>query len=134
MQELNSNTLTAWITALATFVALFSAFFVLKTVVARRAQRSAVPPSHLQELYRDLVKRTRSYFILLVSLWAGSLALTLNPHHEHIWHLVVMIGVLLQAGLWAGGLVLFWSERIADHREAVSAVADAARGCLASKA
>lgn len=118
MQELNSNTLTAWITALATFVALVSAFYVLKTVLARRVQRSAVPPSHLQELFRDIVKRTRPFFIVVVSLWTGSLAITLNPHHEHIWHHVVMVGVLLQAGLWAGGLVFFWSERIAEHREA----------------
>ncbi len=137
MQELKSNTLTAWITAVATFAWLFSAFYVLKTVLARRAQRSAVPPSHLQALIRDLVKRTHAFFILVVSLWAGSLALTLNPHHEHVWHHVVMIGVLLQAGLWAGGLVLFWSERIAEHKEAdastrmtINVVAIAARVVL----
>jgi MscS family membrane protein len=137
VQELKSNTLTAWITAVATFVWLFSAFYVLKTVLARRAQRSAVPPSHLQALIRDLVKRTHAFFILVVSLWAGSLALTLNPRHEHVWHHVVMVGVLLQAGLWAGGLVLFWSERIAEQREAdagtrmtINVVAIAARVVL----
>jgi len=137
VQVLYSNTLTAWITALATFVAFFSAFYVLKTLVARRAQRSVVPPSHLQELFRDLVKRTRLYFIVVVSLWAGSLALTLNPRHEHVWHLVVMVGVLLQAGVWAGGLVLFWSERFAEHRAAdagtrmtINVVAIAARVLL----
>lgn len=118
MQELYSNTLTAWITALITFAAVFSAFYLLKSFVGRRARRSAVPPSHVQELLRDSVKRTRLYFILVVALWAASLALTLNAHHEHIWHLVVMVVVLLQTGIWAGGLVVFWSERIAEHREA----------------
>ena len=118
MQELQSNTLTAWITAIITFTAVFAAFFLLKTIVKRRAKTSAVPPSHLQELFRDLVKRTRPYFIVVIALWAGSLAITLNPHHEHIWHLVVMVAVLFQAGVWAGGLVLFWSERIAEHRAA----------------
>lgn len=118
MQELYSNTLTTWITALITFAAVFSAFYLLKSFVGRRARTSAVPPSHLQELFRDSVKRTRPYFILVVALWAGSLALTLNAHHEHVWHLVVMVAVLLQTGIWAGGLVVFWSERIAEHREA----------------
>jgi MscS family membrane protein len=118
VQELSSNTLTAWITALITFAAVFSAFYLLKSFVGRRARTSAVPPSHLQELFRDSVKRTRLYFILVVALWAATLALTLNAHHEHIWHLVVMVAVLLQTGIWAGGLVVFWSERIAEHREA----------------
>ena len=81
----------------------------------RRAQRRAVPPSHLQELLTDLVRRTRLVFILVVGLWAGSLSLTLTPHHEHVWQLVVIVAVLLQAGLWAGGLVRFWVERIAEH-------------------
>jgi Small-conductance mechanosensitive channel len=118
VQELYSNTLTEWITALAIFAAVCSFFFLLKSVVKRRAQRRAVPPSHLQELLTDLVRRTRAYFIVFVALWAGSLSLTLNAHHEHVWRLVVMVAVLLQAGVWAGGLVLFWSERIAEHRAA----------------
>ena len=137
MQELQSNTLTAWITALSTFAAVLAAFVLLKTFVARRGKRDTVPPSHLQELFRDLVKRTRPYFIAIVALWAGSLALLLNAHHEHSWHLVVMVGVLLQAGAWAGGLVLFWSERIAEHRAAdastrmtINVVAIAARVLL----
>jgi small-conductance mechanosensitive channel len=29
-----------------------------------------------------------------------------------------MVAVLLQAGIWAGGLIQFWSERIAEHRAA----------------
>ena len=118
MQELRSNTLTAWITALITFAAVFSAFYLLKTIVRRRASARAVPPSHLQELFTDLVRRTRFYFIIVIALWAASLVLELNPHHEHVWHLVVMVVVLLQAGMWAGGLIQFWSERIAEHRAA----------------
>jgi small-conductance mechanosensitive channel len=118
VQELYSNTLTAWITALVIFAAVSSLFFLLKSFVRRRAQRRAVPPSHLQELLTDLVRRTRPYFILFVALWAGSLSLTLNAHHERIWRLVVITAALLQAGVWAGGLVLFWSERIAERRAA----------------
>ncbi|MDQ2768304.1 MAG: mechanosensitive ion channel family protein, partial [Gemmatimonadota bacterium] len=118
MHELQSNTLSAWITALITFAAVFSAFYLLKTIVRRRASVRAVPPSHLQALFTDLVRRTRLYFIVVIALWAGSLALTLNSHHEHVWHLVVMVAVLLQTGIWAGGLIQFWSERIAERRAA----------------
>jgi small-conductance mechanosensitive channel len=118
VQELQSNSLTSWTTALAISAAVFSLFYLLKSIVRRRAERSVVPPSHLQELLRDLVKRTRLYFIVFVSLWAGSLTLALRPRHEHIWHLVVLVAVLLQAGVWAGGLVLFWAQRIAERRAA----------------
>ncbi|MEO8880493.1 MAG: mechanosensitive ion channel family protein [Gemmatimonadaceae bacterium] len=118
MQELQSNSLTQWITALSTFVVVFAASYLLKTFISRRAKKRAVPPSHLQELFELTCRRARSYFILIVALWAGSLGLTLNPHHEHVWHLVVMVCVLLQSGVWAGGWVQFWSERIANHRAA----------------
>jgi small-conductance mechanosensitive channel len=118
VQELRSNTLTAWITALITFAAIFAAFHLLKMVMRRRAAASAMPPSHVQALFTDLVRRTRLFFIIVVALWAGSLALTLNAHHEHVWRLVVLVAVLLQAGLWAGGLVQFWSDRIVERRAA----------------
>jgi small-conductance mechanosensitive channel len=137
VQELYSNSLTDWITALIIAAAVLALFFVLKSIVRRGAQRSVIPPSHLQELFRDLVKRTRPYFISFVALWAGSLVLTMNPHHEHIWHLVVITAALLQAGVWAGGIVLFWSERIAERRAAdastrmtINVVAIAARVLL----
>jgi hypothetical protein len=124
VQELYSNTLTAGITALITFAAVFSAFYLLKSFVGRRARTNVVPPSHLQELFRDSVKRTRLYFILVVALWVGSLALTLNARHEHIWHLVVMVAVLLQAGVWAGGLAM--------HRAPSSTSGSSRRGCAAT--
>jgi small-conductance mechanosensitive channel len=135
--ELYANTLTAWITALIIFVAVFSLCFLLQSLVKRRAQRRAVLPTHVQALLTDLVKRTRTYFILVVALWVGSLWLTLTPHHEHVWQLIVIVAVLLQAGVWAAGVVLFWSERIAERRGAdastrmtINVVAIAARVVL----
>ncbi|MDQ2930120.1 MAG: mechanosensitive ion channel family protein [Gemmatimonadota bacterium] len=118
MQELLSNTLTVWIIAVSTFAVVFALLFLVRTLIARRAKKRAVPPSHIQQLFELTCRRTRPYFILIIALWAGSLDLTLNPHHEHVWHLFVMVGVLLQVGMWAGGWVQFWSERIADHRAA----------------
>ena len=118
MQELYSNTLTAGITALIIAVAVFSLIYLLKSFVRRRAQRRAVLPTHVQALLTDIVRRTRLYFILVLALWAGPLWLTLTPHHEHIWRLVVIVAVLLQTGVWAAGIVLFWSERIAERRAA----------------
>jgi MscS family membrane protein len=137
VQELYSNNLTAWITALVIFAAVFSLFFLLKSYMRRSAERRVVPPTHLQELLADLVRRTRRYFILFIALGAASLSLTLEPQHEHIWRLVVIVAVLLQMGVWAGGLVLFWAERIAERRAAdagtrmtINVVAIAARFVL----
>jgi small-conductance mechanosensitive channel len=137
VQEISANTLTSWITALVLFAAVSAFFFVLKMAVRKRAQSRAVPPSHLQELFTDLVQRTRPYFILFVALWAASMSLILTPHHEHVWQLMVLVAVLLQAGVWAGGLVLFWADRIAERRAAdagtrmtINVVAIAARVLL----
>jgi small-conductance mechanosensitive channel len=137
VQELYTNTLTVWIIAVAIFAAVSSFLFLLKSYLKRRAQSRAVLPTHLQALLTDLVRRTRLYFILIVALWAGSLWLVLTPHHEHVWQLVVIVAVLLQAGVWAGGFVLFWAERIAERRAAdastkmtINVVAIAARVVL----
>ena len=118
MQELYANTLTGWLIALGIFAAVSSFFFLLRSYVSRRAQRRAVLPTHVQALLSDLGRRSRPYFFLVVALWAGSLWLVLTAHHEHVWQLIVIVAVLLQAGVWAAGLVLFWAERIAERRAA----------------
>jgi small-conductance mechanosensitive channel len=118
VEELYSNTLTAWITALSIFAVVFSLFFILKSFMRRRAKTMLVPASHLEELFRHLVKRTGTYFIIFVSLWAGSLPLKLNAHHERVWHRVVLVAALLQGGIWAGGLISFWAERFSERRAA----------------
>jgi small-conductance mechanosensitive channel len=35
-----------------------------------------------------------------------------------VWRLIVLVLVLIQVGIWAGGLVAFWVQRIAEHRAA----------------
>lgn len=118
MQDLLANPLKDWITALIITVVVFTLLLGTRMFVARRVKRAAVPPSHVRALVTDLVRRTRLAFILVVALWAGSLTLTLSAHHEHVWRLVVLVIVLIQVGMWAGGLVGFWVERVADHRAA----------------
>lgn len=118
MQDLLANPLRDWITALIASVVIVAVLVFGRMFVARRVKRALVPPSHLRALLTDLVRRTRLYFIVAIALWAGSLPLTLSAHHEHLWRLLVLVVVLLQVGLWAGGLVGFWVERIAEHRGA----------------
>lgn len=118
MQDLLVNPLRVWITALIIAVVVIVVLVLARMLVGRRAKRAAVPPSHVRALVTDLVRRTRLYFIVVLALWAGSLQLTLSAHHEHVWRLIVLVVALLQVGLWAGGLVRFWVERVAEHREA----------------
>ena len=118
MQDLLANPLKGWIVAVITLAVIFAALLIARTLVARAGKRAAVPPSHLRALATDLVRRTRLGFMLVIGAWAGSMSLTLSPHHEHVWRLIVFVVVLLQVGLWAGGLVRFWVERIATQRSA----------------
>lgn len=118
MQDLLANPLRDWITALIIIAVVFAVLLFGRMFVARRVKRSLVPASQLRALLTDLVRRTRLYFMVVIALWAGSLLLTLSEHHEHVWRLIVLVVVLLQVGLWAGGLVGFWTERIAEHRAA----------------
>jgi small-conductance mechanosensitive channel len=118
VQDLLANPLRDWITALIIVAVVFAVLLLGRMFVARRLKRSLVPASQLRALLTDLVRRTRLYFMVVIALWAGSLELTRSEHHEHVWRLIVLVVVLLQVGLWAGGLVGFWTERIADHKAA----------------
>ena len=118
MQDLLANPLKDWITALIAAAVVFTVLLSARMFVARRVKRPAAPRSQLRALLTDLVRRTRLYFMIVVALWAGSLALTMSAHHEHVWRLIVLVVALLQVGLWAGGLVGFWVDRIAEHRAA----------------
>jgi small-conductance mechanosensitive channel len=118
VQDLLVNPLRDWIIALIIVAVVFALLLFTRMFVIRREKHAAAPPSNVRSLLTDLVRRTRLYFMVVIALWTGSLVLTLSAHHEHVWRLIALVVALLQVGLWAGGLVGFWTERIAEQRAA----------------
>ncbi|MCK4394561.1 mechanosensitive ion channel family protein [Candidatus Bipolaricaulota bacterium] len=106
------NTVWAWLLALLIMIFVGVVLRVLRGVILHRltgfAERTA---TELDDLVADLLKRTRLFFLLVVSLYAGSLALTLPEVATRVISTVTVLVLLIQAGIWGTGLVSFWITR-----------------------
>jgi len=126
------NTVWAWLLALLIMILVGVVLRVLRGVILHRltgfAKRTA---TELDDLVADLLKRTRLFFLLVVSLYAGSLALTLPEVATRVISTVTVLVLLIQAGIWGTGLVSFWITRYVRRKleeDAATATSMAALG------
>lgn len=133
------NELRAWLTAGAIALAVGAILYLLKHVVGRRLATLATrTDTVVDDLASDLLARTRFYFILALSLRAGTPALRLDATVQEAVRDVTSVAVLLQLGVWGNGLIAFWLRQWSRARngesEATSATLNAlsllARGIL----
>jgi small-conductance mechanosensitive channel len=118
----------AWASGLALFVA---AWVVLGIV--RRVLRTRLETLGEQRSYRPLriaghtVAATRGWFLLVAALAVGSQLWVLIPPAQTLLNRVLMVGLLLQLGLWATAtldisLRLRRERQMQEHPEAVAAL------------
>ena len=134
-----ANTLRQWLIALAVLGGLFVALSLLRRGLVRRlavlASRSS---TRVDDVGVDLMRRTRTYFLFAVALFAASRVLVLTDQARGVVQLFMVVVVLLQAGRWGTGLIGFGVEQYlrrsegADSgaRATVQAVGYAARFAL----
>jgi small-conductance mechanosensitive channel len=112
------NTLEKWIIALALAVMVWGVLTVLRHVVYRRllvlSRKTASP---LDDLVALLVHKVKTLFCLAVSVYAGSLVLSL-PHNVNVLlGKLIFLALLLQAAVWGTEIITFWVLRARQARE-----------------
>ncbi len=116
LDPIRSNSIEDWTTAAAVAVGVVVAFLLVRLVLVRFTERG--PQSGAATLLRGLasagVRRTHAIVILIVALFAGSIAVTLPGEVEGIVRSVTVIALLVQVGLW-GSATMTFAERW--HRE-----------------
>jgi small-conductance mechanosensitive channel len=107
------NTVRQWLTALIILAVSFVLLSLLLRFLSGRLRRwAARTQNEYDDLISDLLHATRTWFLLLISAYLGSLYLTL-PDRIEIWFRVVVIAaVFVQAGLWGNGLIDFGLKRL----------------------
>jgi small-conductance mechanosensitive channel len=70
---------------------------VLTKSLQRLARRTT---SRFDDEVVEVVRATRGWFLVVVALWSGSLALTLTPHDRTLVGRAVALAVLLQIAIW----------------------------------
>ncbi len=125
-----------WIWFLALSITIFVAIVlrVLRRVILHRVSAFAKrTTTELDDLALDLLARTRFFFLLIVSLYVGSLALTLPAIASRVISTLTVVVLLVQAGLWGTGLVSFLITRAVRRKldeDAATATSMAALGFI----
>jgi small-conductance mechanosensitive channel len=116
-QDLLGNPLSAWLMALSVTLAILLLVRVVRRVLASKAlawaQRTR---SGADDAVLGMVGRTRSWFVMLIGVYAGTRALELAEGVERVLDGAFTIGAAVQAGLWANVALASFFERYQARR------------------
>jgi small-conductance mechanosensitive channel len=112
-----NNTVRVWVIALGIVIAMMIILALVKRLTVRRlhgyAQRTA---TGIDDLIVELLRRTRWYFSLAVSLYAGSQTLNTSSSVHDIVSVVIILAILSQSGVWGNGIIAYMIARMAKQR------------------
>lgn len=106
------NTVTEWAVALGIALLVFLALRLLDAILIRRLEKlSRKTRTELDDLFIELLEKTKALFILIVAVWGGSLYLDLTRTADDWLEHLLVVGLLIQAGLWSIGVVNYFLAR-----------------------
>ena len=112
------NSLRAWATAGVTATILFAALVLLRRLlVSRIGALAARTTNNIDDMFVDVLKETRHWVLLTLSIYSAAQALTL-PKIETYLHPAAKLILLWQAALWGGAAVSFWVKQYMARRTA----------------
>lgn len=127
-QQVLGNSLLAWASGLALFLAAWIVLLFVHRIVRKRlttlGERREFKPL---QIAAHAVERTRSWFLFLAAVAIGSQLWVFPPAAEILFRNFLMIGLLLQLGLWATAVLdvslrLRRVQQLQEHPDAVAAM------------
>jgi small-conductance mechanosensitive channel len=116
--------LIALVIAGLTFVILLCVRRLLKRYLGKWAARTS---SDLDDLVVGLIGGTKGFVLLIIALYAGSIALALSSRGVQIVRSAAAIAVLVQIGLWGNRIVGYAIRRVVErHAQEDGGLANAA--------
>ena len=93
--------LQQWFVAIAAVLFVFVLLRLVKRIAANRlAVIAEKTETHWDNAIVDAIKHTKALFLLVTSLYLGSLFLQLPDRLQSVFHILFMIVLLLQSGIW----------------------------------
>ena len=112
-----SNPVWMWLLAVAIVAFVWFVLRVaMRLVIHRLRAFAAKTPGRFDDLIVELLAKTKFLFILVVSFYAGSLLLVLPNAAETALRSLFILALLVQAGYWGDGVVMFWIRRTAKRK------------------
>lgn len=111
------NPVSLWLIAAAVFVGSFALVLVVRHVVTSRLAKLAErTQTMVDDLVVDVVRRTRPFYLLVLTFAAASLFLVLPEGVRQGIRYAAVLAVALQAARWGNGIIDFWTTRLAARR------------------
>lgn len=111
------NSLQAWMTAGGVAALAVLLLGVTKKFLVGRLSRIAErTPADIDDLIVDIIKQIRFFFLLIISLYAGTLFLALSPALTRVIQSLAVISLLIQGALWGNMIITFWLSKTMKKR------------------
>jgi small-conductance mechanosensitive channel len=133
-QEFLNNTLADWLIALGLAVVIFIVLGVLKSILRSKLSKLAKKTkTDIDDVLVDVLKRTKIFFFLVVSVYIAGLYLILPKFIADILYSAFILTLLVQGGIWGIGIINFFTNRYKTEKlaeDAASATTFTALGFL----
>ncbi len=116
-QTFLGNTVQSWVIALSVAIGVTIVLAAVKSILVRRLGAFAQTTTNdIDDLFVDLLRRTRFYFLLAIGLEVGSYALVVNQNVVDVRWMVFLLLLLFQSAVWGNGLIAYLLGRMARNR------------------
>lgn len=123
-REWRANPISAWLLALGILAGALAVFLLVRWLVVRRLGGTAKRTKNwVDDLVVDVIQRTKVWFIIVLAGVAAAQILTLPPGPLRALRSILVIGALLQLGIWGNGLISFWMRVYTSTRSDSSGAA-----------
>ena len=106
-----------WLLATVVLAVTYLALAVLRRVVARRLEALAArTTTEWDDLFAEIVRRTRPYFLAAIAIYAATRIMAPPRDVARVLGALAVVVVLLQAGVWGNGIIGFGAEHYIRKR------------------
>ncbi|MGA7616799.1 MAG: mechanosensitive ion channel family protein [Thermoanaerobaculia bacterium] len=105
------NSIRAWLIAAGVIVVSLLLVGLIRSFLARKLSRAKETATDIDDLVLDLTRRTRIFLLFFPVLFFALRALELPHKADAVLRDIAIVAFLLQAGIWANGLVVYWLTR-----------------------
>ena len=110
------NIVSNWLLALLLTLAALVLLRSIRNLMVRRLERFAPSTAtQIDDLAISMLRSSRSWFFLVLSLYVGTLSLTIPNSIEDFVKTAVIFSLLLQGALWANQLIDYGLQHYARH-------------------
>lgn len=108
-RALYGNEIGTWLIALGIAIGTLIVLRVVEQVLIVRIERLAAKTrTSLDDIVTGALRKTKLAYLLVVSIFAGSLSVVLQPDVRAIIWKVTIVSTLIQGGIWLGTALKIW--------------------------